>query len=211
VALTLFGNLKMSTVATHPAHDTEDPELLGRVLVEEKVELVGLLAEYETVDQILKAARTVRRAGFVRWDVHSPFPIHGIDYAMGVQPTILPWIVAGGGCTGLVSAIALQWYCNAFDYPFLISGKPVWSFPANVPIIFELTVLFSALTAVFGMLGLNRLPLLYNPLFKSERFRRATSDRFFVVIDASDPKFNEEQTTRLLLDCGAKAVERVED
>jgi len=200
----------MSTV-THTIEDTDDPEMLGRVVVEEKVELIGLLAEYPNVDQILKAARAVRRAGFLRWDVHSPFPIHGIDYAMGIKPTILPWIVLVGGITGLVTAIWLQWYCNAYDYKFLISGKPVWSFPANVPIMFELTVLFSALTAVFAMLGLNGLPRLYNPLFKSERFRRVTTDRFFVVIDATDPKFNEEETTRLLTEAGALSIERVED
>jgi hypothetical protein len=200
----------MSTV-THTIEDTDDPEMLGRVVVEEKVELIGLLAEYPNVDQILKAARAVRRAGFLRWDVHSPFPIHGIDYAMGIKPTILPWIVLVGGITGLVTAIWLQWYCNAYDYPFLISGKPYWSFPANVPIMFELTVLFSALTAVFAMLGLNGLPRLYNPLFKSERFRRVTTDRFFIVIDATDPKFNEEETTRLLTDAGALSIERVED
>jgi hypothetical protein len=200
----------MSTV-THTIEDTDDPEMLGRVVVEEKVELIGLLAEYPNVDQILNAARAVRRAGFLRWDVHSPFPIHGIDYAMGIKPTILPWIVLVGGITGLVTAIWLQWYCNAYDYKFLISGKPIWSFPANVPIMFELTVLFSALTAVFAMLGLNGLPRLYNPLFKSERFRRVTTDRFFIVIDASDPKFNEEETTKLLTDAGALSIERVED
>lgn len=200
----------MSTV-THTIEDTDDPEMLGRVVVEEKVELVGLLAEYETVDDILKAARAVRRAGFARWDVHSPFPIHGIDYAMGIKPTILPWIVLGMGLTGCGFAIWLQWYVNAYDYRFMISGKPIWSFPANVPVIFELTVLFSAYTAVFGMLILNKLPKLYNPLFKHERFRRATSDRFFVVIDATDPKFDESATTRLLMDAGATAVERVED
>jgi Protein of unknown function (DUF3341) len=200
----------MSTV-THTIEDTEDPELLGRVIEDEKVELVGLLAEYESVDDILKAARAVRRAGFTRWDVHSPFPIHGIDYAMGIRSTILPWIVLAGGLTGLGTAIWLQWYCNAFDYQFLISGKPIWSFPANVPIMFELTVLFSALTAVFGMLGLNHLPQLYNPLFKIARFRRVTTDRFFVVIDASDTKFDEEATTRLLTEAGAKSIERVED
>ena len=201
----------MSTVETHTIEDTDDPEILGRTVVEEKVELVGLLAEYTNVDQILKAARAVRRAGFTRWDVHSPFPIHGIDYAMGIKPTILPWIVLGMGLTGLASAIALQWFCNAFDYKFLISGKPLWSFPANVPIMFELTVLFSAYTAVFGMLMLNGLPRLYNPLFKHDRFRRATDDRFFVVLDATDPKFEEAASTQLLLDAGATAVERVED
>jgi hypothetical protein len=201
----------MSTVETHTIEDTDDPEILGRTVVEEKVELVGLLAEYTNVDQVLKAARAVRRAGFTRWDVHSPFPIHGIDYAMGIKPTILPWIVLGMGLTGLTTAILLQWYTNAFDYKFLISGKPIWSFPANVPVMFELTVLFSAYTAVFGMLLLNRLPRLYNPLFKHDRFRRATDDRFFVVLDASDPKFEEQASTRLLLDAGATAVERVED
>lgn len=201
----------MSTVETHTIEDTDDPELLGRTVVEEQVELVGLMAEYTNVDQVLKAARAVRRAGFTRWDVHSPFPIHGIDYAMGIKPTILPWLVLGMGLTGLASAILLQWYTNAFDYKFLISGKPIWSFPANVPIMFELTVLFSAYTAVFGMLLLNRLPRLYNPLFKHDRFRRATDDRFFVVLDASDPKFDEQASTRLLLDAGATAVERVED
>jgi hypothetical protein len=201
----------MSTVETHTIEHTDDPEILGRTVVEEKVELVGLLAEYTNVDQILKAARAVRRAGFTRWDVHSPFPIHGIDYAMGIKPTILPWLVLGMGLTGLATAILLQWYTNAFDYKFLISGKPIWSFPANVPVMFELTVLFSAYTAVFGMLLLNRLPRLYNPLFKHERFRRVTDDRFFVVLDATDPKFDEQASTRLLLDAGATVVERVED
>ena len=201
----------MSTVETHTIEDTDDPELLGRTVVEQKVELVGLLAEYTNVDQVLKAARAVRRAGFTRWDVHSPFPIHGIDYAMGIKPTILPWLVLGMGLTGLATAILLQWYTNAFDYKYLISGKPIWSFPANVPVMFELTVLFSAYTAVFGMLLLNRLPRLYNPLFKHERFRRVTDDRFFVVLDATDPKFDEQASTRLLLDAGATAVERVED
>ena len=202
----------MSTLDTHTLEDTtDDPELLGHVLAEDKVELVGLLAEYENVDRILNAARAVRRAGFTRWDVHSPFPIHGIDYAMGIRPTILPWLVLGGGLTGLFGGIWLQWYCNAYDYRFMISGKPLWSFPANIPVIFEMTVLFSALTAVFGMLGLNRLPRLYNPLFKSARLRRVTSDRFFVVIDASDNKFSEDATTRLLTEAGARSVERVED
>src|SRR5256885_1747417 len=197
----------MSTLDTHTLDETEDPEMLGRAVSEEQIELVGLLAEYENVDRILNAARAVRRAGFTRWDVHSPFPIHGIDYAMGIRPTILPWLVLGGGLTGLIGGIWLQWYCNAYDYKFMISGKPLWSFPANIPVIFEMTVLFSALTAVFGMLGLCKLPQLYNPLFKSDRFRRATTDRFFIVVDATDKKFSEEETTQLLLDAGATAVE----
>jgi hypothetical protein len=190
---------------------TDDPELLGREIVVEKTALVGLLAEFDSVDDVLAAARAVRRAGFLRWDVHSPFPIHGIDFAMGIKPTILPWLVLGAGLTGLVGGLALQWYANAFDYSFFISGKPLFSVPAFIPVTFELTILFSALTAVFGMLILNRLPRLYNPLFKHQRFRRVTSDRFFIYIDATDRKFEERETGKLLAVAGATAIERVED
>ena len=105
----------------------------------------------------------------------------------------------------------MQWFCNAYAYPLLISGKPFWSLPANIPVAFECTVLASALTTVFGMLALNRLPTLYNPLFKSNNFRRVTDDRFFIVIDASDRKFDEASTTQLLVGQGAISVERVED
>jgi hypothetical protein len=178
---------------------------------EDAVELVGLLAEYPTVDAVVNAADKVRKAGFTRWDVHSPFPIHGIDHVMGIRPTVLPWLVLGGGLSGLIGGLVLQWYCNAYDYPVLISGKPFWSLPANIPVIFECTVLLSALTAVFGMFALNRLPMLYNPLFKSQRFLRVTDDRFFIVIDASDRRFDEAETGRLLQDSGAVAIERVED
>lgn len=174
-------------------------------------QLVGLMAEFTTVDEVMTAAKRVRSAGFLRWDVHTPFPIHGIDAAMGIRPTILPWLVLGAGLFGLFGGLGLEWYCNAFDYKFLISGKPLWSIPANIPICFETTVLCASLTAVFGMLGLNRLPQLYNPLFKSDRFRRVTNDRFFVVLDASDTKFNETDATRMFEELGAASVERIED
>jgi hypothetical protein len=174
-------------------------------------ELVGVLAEFDNVDKVVRAAQMVRRAGFTRWDVHTPFPIHGIDYAMGIKPTILPWIVLVMGITGLLSGLGIQWYANAYAYQFVISGKPMWSLPANIPVIFECTVLFSAYTAVFGMIALNKLPMLYNPVFKIDRFRRATQDRFFVAIDAADPRFDEARVTEFLTRLGALAVERVED
>ena len=177
----------------------------------EPIELVGLMAEFDSVDAVYVAAQHVRAEGYLRWDVHAPFPIHGIDAAMGVRPTILPWLVLGGGIFGLVGGLVLQWWTNAHDYPFLISGKPLWSLPANIPIIFECTVLVASLTAVFGMLGLNRLPQLYNPLFKSERFRRVTNDRFFIVIDASDPEFDETDTANMFKELGALSVETIED
>jgi Alternative complex III, ActD subunit len=173
--------------------------------------LAGLLAEFEDVDSVMHAARHLRDAGYSRWDVHSPCPIHGMDEAMGIRPTILPWLVLAAGVTGLVGGVLLQWYCNAFDYPFLVSGKPLVSLPAWIPVTFELTILCSALTAVFGMLLLNRLPHLYNPLFKSRRFRRVTSDRFFIVIDSDDPMFDREQTEQALRQFGATAFEWVED
>lgn len=173
--------------------------------------LAGLLAEFADVDSVIRAAQFVRDAGFTRWDVHTPFPVHGMDQAMGIRPTILPWLVLGGGVAGAISGLALQWFANAFDYPFVTSGKPILSLPAWIPVTFELTILFAALAGVFGMLLLNGLPHLYNPLFKSRRFARVTNDRFFVVIDASDPKFDRDQTWRTLEDLGASAIEWVED
>ena len=173
--------------------------------------LTGLLGEFADVSAVVLAAQKTRAAGYKVWDVHSPFPIHGIDAVIGIRPTVLPWLVLCGGLTGLASGLALQWFCNAFDYQIIVSGKPMFSLPANIPIIFECTVLFSALTAVFGMLGLNRLPLLYNPLFKSARFRRVTDDKFFIWIDESDAKFDEKATEEFLKSVGATAVERIED
>ncbi|HMO25850.1 MAG TPA: DUF3341 domain-containing protein [Tepidisphaeraceae bacterium] len=189
---------------------------------EQTRQLVGYMAEFDNVDDLLAAARTVRDAGYSKWDVHSPFPIHGIDAAMGVKMTILPWIVLGGGLTGLLGGLLLTYWANAADYtlPFLrnlepyqylISGKPVWSLPANIPVIFETTVLLAAFGAVFGMLLLNKLPMLHNPLFNSERFRRVTDDRFFVVIEAADPRFDTAGTAQLLESLRPLSIERVED
>lgn len=173
--------------------------------------VVGLLAEFNSPASITEAAKKVRAAGYARWDVHSPFPLHGIDPVMGIRPTRLPWLVLFAGLFGLAGGIAMQWYVNAYDYQYLISGKPFWSLPANIPVAFETTVLCAALMAVFGMLALNRLPTFFNPLFKHERFRRVTSDRFFLLIDASDEQFDRDATSALLKDAGATAVEIVED
>jgi hypothetical protein len=178
---------------------------------DETRKLVAVLGEFQDVTSIVRAARAVRAAGYTRFDVHSPFPLHGIDAAMGIRPTILPWLVLLAGLVGLVGSLGMQWWMNSHNYPFLISGKPLFSLPAFVPIIFECTVLCAAYTAVFGMILLNRLPMLYNPLFKIDRFRRATVDRFFLVIDATDPKFQQAGASQLLQELGANAVEAVED
>jgi mono/diheme cytochrome c family protein len=171
--------------------------------------LHGLLAEYKTPEDLKRAAEKVRNAGFKNWDTYTPFPVHGIDQAMGIRPTILPWLILGGGLTGCSLALGFQWWANGVDYPFLISGKPFWSVAANIPITFELTVLFSALTAVFGMLALNKLPQPAHPLDLSERFAKSTDDRFYVVVQASDPVFDEKETRTLLEQSGAVAVEAV--
>src|SRR5690606_35270345 len=156
--------------------------------------LHGLLAEYDTPGEILKASRVIRDAGYTKWDTYTPFPVHGIDKAMGIKMTHLPWIVLGAALTGLGTAILLQWWTNAIDYPFVISGKPMWSVPANVPIMFELTVLFSAFATLGSMLALNGLPQPSNPLDLKERFAKSTDDKFFLLIQAADPAFDEKDT-----------------
>ena len=189
----------------------EDADEVVTVVEPETVELYGLLAEFETVDAVVDAAAAVRGAGFTRWDVHSPFPIHGIDEAMNIRPTILPWLVLAGGLFGLGGGLLMQWWMMARDYPFMISGKPYFSLPAFIPIIFECTILCASFTAVFAMLLLNKLPTHYNPLLKSERFRRVTNDRFFISIDATDRKFDETRTMELLKSLGPIGIERYED
>lgn len=173
--------------------------------------LAAILAEFDSVDSILAAARKVRDAGYSKWDVHTPFPVHGIDEAMGIKPTILPWLVLGGGITGCIGGLAIAWYSNAFEYPFLISGKPQFSLPANIPVIFETTVLLAAFGAVFGMLGLNRLPWLHNPLFAKKGFARVTNDRFVVVIEATDPLFDAKRTSEMLAGLNPLSVQEVEE
>ncbi len=182
--------------------------------------LWGLLAEYPDPGALKAAAEKVRDAGFRNWDCCTPYPVHGLDQAMGVRPTILPWLVLGAGLTGCAIATALQWYCNSpqtanqsagllSGYPLVFSGKPYWSLPANIPIIFELTVLLSALMAFFGVWGLSRLPLFYFPAFKIPRFRRVTDDGYFIIIEARDPAFRLDEARQLLLDTNSTTVEEV--
>jgi len=181
----------------------------------------GLMAEFATPGELLHAAEKVREAGYRWWDCHTPFPVHGLDAAMGIRPTILPFLVLGAGLTGTLIGFLLQWFTNSSDltiwalvwvtgYPFLISGKPLLSFPAFIPVMFELTILLAASTAVSMMLLLNGLPQLYHPLLKNDRFRRVTDDRFFIVIEARDPKYSATKTESLLRSLDPAAIETVE-
>lgn len=180
-------------------------------VVAEGPRLYGLLAEFETVERLLDAAEKVREAGYTRFDAHSPIPVHGLDEAMGIRPSRLPLVVLGGGLSGLCAGLLLQWWTNAIDYPFLISGKPLFGLPAAIPVTFELTILLSALGAVGGLVVANGWPQFAHPLFSSERFRRATSDRFFLSVEAADPRFDLTVARALLEACGASHVEEVED
>jgi hypothetical protein len=171
--------------------------------------LAGLLLELDSPEALMTASFKVRDAGYTRWDAHSPFPVHGLDQAMGLRPTLLPWIVMGGGVTGCLVGLGLQWWTNAVNYPFIISGKPSWSIPANIPVTFELTVLFAAFAAFLGMIILNGFPRWHHPVFSSRRFRRATVDRFFISIEAEHPEFDEATTSEFLRSLGGP-VEKLE-
>ncbi len=139
----------------------------------------GWMAEYEDDAQLLDACRKVRDAGYTRTDAFAPFPVHGIDEALGIKPTVLPWITLCCGLTGLSGALLMEWWMNAVSYPYIISGKPFFSLPAFIPVMFECTILFSAFSTVIGMILLNGLPKFSNPVFTNPRFDRATDDASF--------------------------------
>lgn len=173
--------------------------------------VAGLLAEYEKPADIMHAAEQVRDAGYSRWDVHTPFPVHGMDQAMGLKKTPLGWISFFGGLTGGSLAILMQWWMNGVDYPLNIGGKPPFAVQAHVPVTFELTILLTAFGTLFGMLGLNRLPTFYHWVFQSRKFERATDDRFFLSIESDDPKFDVEKTKALLDKTHPLGVETLEE
>jgi mono/diheme cytochrome c family protein len=158
----------------------------------------GWIAEFSDEHALLDAARKVRDSGYTRTDAFTPFPVHGIDDALGIKPTILPFMVLCAGLTGLSIALLMQWWMNGVDYPYIISGKPLGISPAAIPVSFELTILFSAFTSVFGMILLNGLPRFSNPLFSNPKFDRATDDKFFLYVDSRDRYYNRESVRELL-------------
>jgi hypothetical protein len=170
----------------------------------------GLLAEFATPADLYHACERVRDAGFTRWDAHTPFPVHGLEGAMGLRRSPLPWIVLGMALLGATLGFGLQWWVHASAYPLVISGKPYFAWPAFIPITFEVAILFAALGAVFGMLGLNKLPMHYHPLFQSRVFERVTDDAFFISIESWDPRFDASGTRTLLESLGARNVELLE-
>ena len=173
-------------------------------------ERFGLLAEFASAEALYRACEGVRDAGYRRWDAHAPFPVHGLERAMGLRASKLPWIVLVLGLGGVVAGMGLQGWVATMAYPLVISGKPFFTWPAFIPVTFEVAVLFGALGAVFGMLGLNRLPMHHHPLFKSRVFERASDDAFFISIESWDPRFDPSGTSTLLKSLGARSVELLE-
>lgn len=186
------------------------PNAIQKLLAAQADEHVGLLAEFSDPGALLHAAEELRSKGYTNMDSFSPFPIHGMDRAMGLGVSPLGFFVFVGGAIGLGLAILMQWWMGAVDYPINISNKPLFAWEPSIPIMFELTVLLSALTAVFGMLAMNRLPKPYDPLFHSERFLRVTDDGFFLHVAAADPTFNNADTVGDLFSVGALAVESID-
>lgn len=171
----------------------------------------GLIAEFETPAAILHAAEKIRDAGFRCWDVFTPFPVHGMDKAMGLKNSKVGWFSFLGGCTGYASGMLMIWYMNAHDYAIPVGGKPLFSPFSAFPPSYELTILLGSFGALLGMLFLNRLPRLHHPLLKHRRFALASHDRYFLVIECGDPKYSELETRRLLESVGSRQIELVAD
>ncbi|MGI8555548.1 MAG: DUF3341 domain-containing protein [Pyrinomonadaceae bacterium] len=174
-------------------------------------DIYGLMAEFDTPTELVDAARKTRDAGYTKTDAFSPFPLHEIDEALGVRRSILPFLIFGGGIAGLLSALALVYYVHVWDYPIIVGGRPFFSLTSFIPPMFELTILFSAFTAVFGMLFLNGLPRPYHPVFNVPRFALATREKFFLVIESKDPKFNYEETKSFMQGLSSQEVFDVEE
>jgi mono/diheme cytochrome c family protein len=192
------------------AHDGDDGASAAAGDGDDGGELYGVLAEFDTPGELVAAAKKVHDAGFTEFDCYSPFPVHGIDEAMGIKRTILPWVIFLGGLSGTIGGALLQWYCNAVAWNWNVSDKPLWTLPItpnNVPIAFETTILMSVFTAFFGMWAFNKLPQVWHPFFRLDRFLKATDDGFFVGIEAADKHYDSAETRKLLEDAGAVAVE----
>lgn len=173
--------------------------------------LYGVMAEFDTPKEIVAAARAAREAGFTRMDAYSPFPIHEMDDALGIKRSILSFLVFAGGILGGLGGFSLLYYTHVIDYPLNVGGRPYMAIPMFIPITFECIVLLAALTAVVGMIVLNGLPQPYHPVFNAPRFALASRDKFFLAIEANDPKFDHDETTRFLRDLNAREVIDVEE
>ncbi|HEX7631477.1 MAG TPA: DUF3341 domain-containing protein [Lacunisphaera sp.] len=170
----------------------------------------GIIAAFDTTSEVYHACEKVRDAGYTQWDALTPFPVHGLDYAMGVRRSKVPRFSLAGGITGFTTGMSLIAWAGAYEYPLIVGGKPYFSPMFAFPISYELTILFTAFATIFGMFFLNRLPMHYHPVMKAPQFVRATDDRFYIVIETNDPKFNATVTRDLLAQAGGKDIAELE-
>jgi hypothetical protein len=171
----------------------------------------GLLARFETEDAVLGAAEKVHAQGYRRTDAYSPYPVHGLAEAIGFKKTLVPLITLCGGVAGALMGFGMQYWISAIDYPLNIGGRPFNSWPQFIPVTFEMTILFAALSAVLGMLALNGLPRPHHPVFNAPIFKLASRDRFFIAIKGDDPLFDRVQTRQFLESLGGVVVEVDDD
>jgi Protein of unknown function (DUF3341) len=175
-----------------------------------EVPIYGLLAEFENPDDLVAAARHAHEAGYRKMDAYTPFPVEELNEALGLGETWVPLLVLIGGVLGATLGYFLQYYISVIDYPLNIGGRPLHSWPAFIPVTFEMTVLVAGLFAVLGMLALNGLPMPYHPVFNVPGFSLASQDRFFLCIEANDPKFDRAGTLRFLEGLKPRRVSEVE-
>jgi hypothetical protein len=173
--------------------------------------LYGLVAEFTDSNQIVEAAKKAYEAGYRKMDAYTPFPVHGLVDALGTRDDRVPWVVFFSGALGALGGYFLQYYISAGYYPLNAGGKPLFSWPASIPITFEVMVLSAAFGAFLGMLLLNGLPKPYHPIFNASRFALSSQDRFYLCIEVADPQFNIARTHEFLQSLGAYRIEEVMD
>jgi hypothetical protein len=171
----------------------------------------GIVAQFDSPAAILHAAEKVRDAGYHRWDVFTPFPIHGMDKVMGLKNSLVGWVSLAGGAFMFLNVVGLIWFSNAFDYPLIVGGKPMFSVPMTFVPAYIMMIMGGAVGALIGMLGLNELPRLHHPLLKNKNFGLVSRDKFALVIGALDAKFSATETRKLLEAIGGTHIELVEE
>jgi len=176
----------------------------------EKTSIYGLIAEFDNAEALLAAAHRAFAEGFRKMDAYSPFPVEGLAEALGFHRTRVPLIVLTGGILGCLGGFFLQYWLAVIDYPINVGGRPLNSWPSFIPVTFELTILIAALSAFFGVLALNGLPMPYHPVFNVDRFELASRNRFFLLIEAADPRFDSAGTRSFLETVGSHGVYEVE-
>lgn len=174
-------------------------------------QVYGLMAEFDSPGALLRAAEEIRNRGYRRWEAFTPFPIHGLDKVMGYKNSLVGWVSLAMGAGAFASVVGLIWYCNAFDYPLIVGGKPMFSPPMTFVPAYILLIMGAAVGALIGMLGINQLPRLHHPLLAKKSFERVTRDKFVIVVGANDEKFCPMETRQLLESLGGANVETVED